>query len=102
MRPPRACWLRPGPWGPGSTSPSPLRQTLLQAIEEAGDRDPLLLHGVALADGDGTVVEGVEVDRDAERGAYLVLAAVAAADVAARLVVLDPEVRAQQALNLTR
>src|SRR4051794_41432569 len=43
-------------------------------------RDPLLGHRVALADRHGLVVEGVEVDGEAERGADLVLAAVAAPD----------------------
>ena len=37
-------------------------------------------HGVAVADGDGLVVEGVEVDSDAEGCADLVLATVAASD----------------------
>src|SRR5699024_6767622 len=41
---------------------------------------PLLAHVVALADRDRLVVEGLEVDRDAQRGADLVLTAVAAAD----------------------
>jgi hypothetical protein len=41
------------------------------------DRDPDLLHRVALAHGDGAVVEAVEVDGDAVRRADLVLAAVA-------------------------
>ena len=44
--------------------------------------------GVALADGDRAVLQRVEVDGDAERGADLVLAAVAAAD-GLRLVVVD-------------
>src|SRR4051794_25012355 len=44
------------------------------------DTDAFLGHGVAFADGDRVVLEGVEVDGDAERGADLVLTAVAAAD----------------------
>src|SRR5690242_6625551 len=58
------------------------------AAEQAGGEvaldlvqgDALLLHRVALADGDRVVVQGVEVDGDAERRTDLVLAAVAAAD----------------------
>ena len=37
------------------------------------DTDPLLGHRVPLADGHGVVLQGVEVDGDAERGADLVL-----------------------------
>ena len=54
----------------------PLREVGVQALE----RHALLRHRVAVAHGDGAVVERVEVDRDAERRADLVLAAVAAAD----------------------
>ena len=50
---------------------------------------PLLRHGVALADGDGLVVEGVEVDGDAVGRPDLVLAAVAAPD---RLGVVEVDV----------
>lgn len=39
-----------------------------------------MLGGVAVADGDGIVLEGIEVDGDAEGGADFVHAAVAAAD----------------------
>jgi len=39
-----------------------------------------LLQGVAIADGHLFVVDGVEVDGDAEGGARFVLATVAAAD----------------------
>ena len=53
---------------------------LLQLLNKALYRDADLLHGVAVADGDGAVVKGVEVDGDAEGRADLVLAAVAAAD----------------------
>ena len=44
------------------------------------DGDAKLEHGVAVAEGDLFVVEGVEVHGDAEGGADFVLAAVAAAD----------------------
>ncbi|CAN5192448.1 hypothetical protein BH23VER1_BH23VER1_11980 [soil metagenome] len=53
-----------------------------QVSEEPVDRDPLLRHGVALADGDEPFLfrtvfpDGVEVDGDAERGAGLVLTSV--------------------------
>ena len=50
------------------------------ASPRPGRAHPLLLHRVALADRDGVVLEGVEVDGDAVRRADLVLAAVAAAD----------------------
>ena len=53
----------------------------LLRVHRAGRRsDPLLRHRVAVADGDRAVVEGVEVDGDAQRRAHLVLATVAAAD----------------------
>ena len=51
-----------------------------QLVDEGVDGDADLLHGVAVTDGDGLVVEGVEVDGDAEGGADFVLAAVAASD----------------------
>ena len=56
--------------------------------------DPDLLHGVAVPDGDHALqflvlplADGVEVHRDAQRGAHLVVPAVALADVAGVLVV---------------
>src|SRR4051812_26476109 len=42
--------------------------------------DALLAHRVPFPDGDGLVVEGVEVDGEAERRPHLVLAAVPPAD----------------------
>ena len=56
---------------------------------ELGNRhaaEPRLIHAVAVADGDLAVLERLEVHRDAERGADLVLATVELADVAARVV----------------
>src|SRR4029077_2822782 len=44
------------------------------------EADPLLLHGVAVPDRDGLVLQGVEIDGDAVRGADLVLPPVPAAD----------------------
>ena len=71
----------------GSGYPIPLVECgsgALQALREVGvqlvERDALLRHGVAVAHRDGAVVERVEVDRDAERRADLVLTTVAAAD----------------------
>ncbi len=52
----------------------------MQLVHKPVDGDADLGHGVAVADGDGVVVEGVEVDGDAEGCADLVLAAVAASD----------------------
>ena len=69
--------------------------------EQIVDRDPLLLHRVALADRDGAVVERVEVDGDAERRAELVLAAVAPAD-GLGLVVVAHEVRLRGAASTSR
>ena len=55
-----------------------------EALGEVGvqafERDALLGHRVAVAHRDGTVIERIEVDRDTERGADLVLAAVATTD----------------------
>ena len=59
---------------------TPGRRSAQVAVSRLGERDALLRHRVAVADGDRVVVERVEVDRDAERRADLVLAAVAAAD----------------------
>src|SRR6266566_846218 len=73
-----------------------------QAIRECFDLDSLLFGGVALADRHRLVLQSLEVDRDAERGADLVLAAIAPADVAARLVVLDPKLAAQRFHDLLR
>src|SRR5690625_101358 len=60
----------------GSGSGEMLGEVVLDLV----DAHPLLAHVVALADRDRLVVEGLEVDRDAQRGADLVLTAVAAAD----------------------
>src|SRR5947207_10119958 len=75
-----------------------LARQRVESLGQVADRRAFLLRRVALADRHRLVVQGVEVDRDAEGGADLVLAAVAPADVAARLVVLDPEM-APQRLN---
>src|SRR3954451_9213463 len=61
---------------------------------DAGERNTLLRHRVALADRHGVVLEGLEVDRDAERRADLVLAAVAPPDRLG-VVELDVPVAAQ-------
>src|SRR5437763_753234 len=53
-----------------------LQEVALDVVEAY----PLLLHGVAGADGDRVVVEGLEVDGDAVRRTDLVLSPVAAAD----------------------
>jgi len=47
---------------------------------ELADGHANLFHGVAVADGDGIVFEGVEVDGDAEGRSDFVLAAVATAN----------------------
>src|SRR5512144_2234372 len=58
-------------------SPSDLRA---QVIDQSIRRHTLLQQRVAIAHGDGLVLGGLAVDRDAERRAGLVLPAVAAAD----------------------
>src|ERR1700761_9719139 len=82
------CW-RHSPASTGADRPRGLRPQIIrsvdrQALGQVGldlvDADPLLLHRVAFPHGHGLVLEGVEVDGDAVRGADLVLAAVAAAD----------------------
>src|SRR5690606_31204790 len=55
-------------------------ESLREVVVQRGDRHTLLRHRVAVADGHGVVVERVEVNGDAERGADLILAAVAAPD----------------------
>src|ERR1700693_1783579 len=90
---------RRGTWRASRTDlPSPTVWSAGQGFQPVGQRcdlDPFLFGGVALADRYRLVGQGVEVDRYAERGADLVLAAVAAADVPARLVVLHPELASQ-------
>ena len=49
-------------------------------FDELVDRHADLLHGIAVADGDGVVFEGVEVNSYAVWGADFVLAAVTLAD----------------------
>ena len=55
---------------------------------EVVDGDAFLLHGVAVADSDAVVVEGVVIHGDAEGGADGILAAIAATD-GVLFVVLD-------------
>src|SRR5206468_1280722 len=74
-------------------------QTRLQLVHQAVDGHPDLVGAVALPDGDGHIVEGVEVDRDAVGRADLVLAAVPASD-RLRLVVVAHEVRLAQGEHL--
>ena len=69
-------------------------QALVEQLAHAADRHAHLLERVAVAHRDGVVLERLVVDRDRPGRADLVLAAVAAADRAAR-VELDLEVRAQ-------
>src|SRR5688500_11117406 len=59
---------------------SAARQSAAQPGGHLAECHPLLRHRVALADGDGLVVEGLEVHRDAEWGTDLVLPTVALAD----------------------
>src|SRR6476620_10743746 len=58
----------------------------LDLLADAFDRQALLLERVAIAQRERPVVEALVVDRKAEGGADLVLAAVAPADRAARVV----------------
>ena len=51
-----------------------------QVVADCVDRDAVLRHGITFADGHRLILERVEIDRDAERRADLVLAAVAPAD----------------------
>ena len=64
----------------GSDQRSAAEQARREVALDLVERHPLLRHRVALAHRHGLVVERVEVDRDAERRADLVLAAVATAD----------------------
>src|SRR3982751_4589117 len=73
-----------------SAADEPRREVALHLVE----RHPLLGHRVALAQGDGLVVEGVEIDGEAERRADLVLTTVTAAD-RTRVVELDLPVLAR-------
>ena len=56
------------------------REFVFDGVCDAVDGDAKLGHCVAVAEGDLLVVEGVEVDGDAEGGADFVLASVAAAN----------------------
>ena len=64
---------------------------LLEDAEEAVDGNALLLHSIAIADGDGVVLQGLVVDGDAVRGTDGILAAVAFTD-GVFLVILAVEV----------
>src|SRR4051812_27466283 len=55
-------------------------EALLEVALDRVEADPLLAHRVAFPHGHGVVLEGVEVDREAERRADLVLPPVAPAD----------------------
>ena len=46
-----------------------------------GNVDTFLLHSVAVADGNGVVVEGVKIDSNTHRRTYLVLRVISLADV---------------------
>src|SRR5689334_4333959 len=82
------------PVGHGWVAASAAEQARPEVGLDLVEGDPLLGHGVALADRHRLVVEGVEVDGDAERRADLVLATVATAD-GARVVEVDVPVLAQ-------
>ena len=71
-----------------------------EAHRELGDGDALLLHGVAVADGHGVVVFGVEVVCHAEGRADFVLAAVALSDGAAVIVVGADVIGAERGKHL--
>src|SRR5581483_1806732 len=69
-------------------------ESLVEPRRDAADREPLLCERVAVAHGDRLVLERLLVDRERPRRPDLVLAAVAAADLPA-VVVLDGEPPAQ-------
>src|SRR2546422_9056602 len=77
-------------WGAGGLT----GQAVAEVRDEVLDRYPLLGHRVALAHGDGLVVERLEVDGDTQGGSDLVVATVAPTD-GAGLVVVDLEGGAQ-------
>src|SRR4030042_3336779 len=80
-------WTRTSLNLPGSVAWLGLQVQLVAEIgAELGGSDADLVHAVALADGDGLVLEGLAVDGDAERRAGLVLSAGAPADRALLLV----------------
>src|SRR5690606_29083068 len=89
-------WSRPSavPGGRGAGRGSRAEQVPGQVLGDLVQRHALLAHRVTVADRHGLVVERVEVDRDAERRADLVLAAVTAADRAG-VVEVDVPVPAQ-------
>ena len=58
-----------------------------------------LLHGIAVADGYTAVVFGIKIIRDAERSAYLILAAISLA-YGACLIIINREVLCEIIVNL--
>src|SRR5687767_11286371 len=74
---------------------------LLQLARKVSDRDAILLKGIPLTQCHCVIFDALVVDRDGERGADLVLAAVALADVPAR-VVLGAHPGAQVLVDLAR
>src|SRR5207253_2013142 len=57
------------PTTPGGPGRRPLREPLAQPVQQPRDGDALLAHRVALADRDRAVLQRLEVDRHAVRGA---------------------------------
>src|ERR1700716_695714 len=74
-------------------------QAPFDLLGQGGDRDPVLPQAVAIAQRDRVVLERLVIDRHRPRRSDLVLAAVAAADRAA-LVVLGLHAIAQLAVDL--
>src|SRR4051794_8003953 len=81
---------------------SAAEETLREVPADLVEGDPVLAHRVALAHGDGVVLEGVEVDGHAVRRADLVLAPVATADGAGVVEVDVPAVTAQLGGEIAR
>ena len=63
----------------------------MEILGHLSDVDAVLLHRIAVTDGDFLVVQAIEVERDAERSSDLVLAAIALTDALA-VVVSDVEI----------
>src|SRR6185437_6883346 len=91
------------PWerGLGVRSP-PLCQIGGQHIAQLGDVNEALLHRVAVADGHLLIFQAVEVYGDTVGRADLVLAAIALADAAARIIILRQAEWAQAIVYLMR
>ena len=72
-----------------------------QIVLDLIQRNPYLLHGITVADGNALIVFGIKIICNAERRTYLILAAIALAD-GARVVEINHEALGELIVKLAR